>query len=93
LLGSFFITEGAIPFAAKDPKRVIPSLIAGSMVVGLLVGIFKIGVSAPHGGLVVVSLFKSYLFSSNGAQIGMGIVLTIATLLAGALTTAFILGF
>lgn len=93
LLGSFFITEGAIPFAAKDPKRVIPSLIIGSMIAGLLVGILKIGVSAPHGGLVVISLFKSYLFSSTGIQIGMGIVFSIATLIAGALTTAFILGF
>ena len=93
LLGAFFITEGAIPFAAKDPKRVIPSIIVGSAISGLLVGLLKVGVSAPHGGIIVASLFKSYLFSSNGMQIGMGITFMIAIITVSSTVSAFMLGF
>lgn len=93
LLGLFFITEGAIPFAAKDPKNVIPSIMVGSAVAGALIGIFQVGVSAPHGGIIVISLFKSFLFDSEGMQIGMGIALMLASLAAGMIVTAFTLGF
>ena len=51
ILGFSFITEGAIPFAAADPGRVIPSCVIGSAVGGLLVGLWHIQVPAPHGGL------------------------------------------
>ena len=93
LLGAFFITEGAIPFAAKDPKRTIPSLMVGSAVAGLLVGLLKIGVTAPHGGIIVAPLYRSYLFSTSGIQIGMGITFLIASLAAGMATTGLMLGF
>lgn len=93
LLGIFFITEGAIPFAAKDPKRTIPSLMVGSAVAGLLVGLLKVGVTAPHGGIVVASLYKSFLFSSESAQIGLGITFLLASLAAGMVTTGLMLGF
>ncbi|WP_163539954.1 fructose-specific PTS transporter subunit EIIC [Gracilibacillus sp. YIM 98692] len=53
-LGSFFITEGAIPFAAADPGRVIPSIIVGSAIAGALSLVFGIGLPAPHGGLFVI---------------------------------------
>ncbi|MCR8612874.1 MAG: fructose-specific PTS transporter subunit EIIC [Mycoplasma sp.] len=92
LLGLFFITEGAIPFAAKDPKRTIPSLMIGSAVAGLLSGLLHVGVSAPHGGIIVISLFKSYLFNSNGAEIGMGILFMLTSLIAGMATTGTVLG-
>ena len=56
ILGFSFITEGAIPFAAADPGHVLPSCIIGSAVGGALVGIWRIGVPAPHGGLWVSPL-------------------------------------
>ncbi|MGH9222244.1 MAG: PTS fructose transporter subunit IIC [Acidimicrobiales bacterium] len=56
LLGASFITEGAIPFAASDPLRVIPSLVAGSAVAGALSMAFDVGLRAPHGGIFVLGL-------------------------------------
>jgi len=56
LLGASFITEGAIPFAAGDPLRVIPSLMVGSGVTGGLVMAFGSTLRAPHGGLWVTPL-------------------------------------
>ena len=53
LLGASFISEGAIPFAAADPLRVIPSIMAGSAVTGALVMVFKNTLMAPHGGIWV----------------------------------------
>ena len=55
LLGASFITEGAIPFAAADPLRVIPSSMAGSAVTGALVMAFGNELRAPHGGILVAS--------------------------------------
>ena len=55
LLGASFITEGAIPFAASDPLRVIPSLMAGSALTGALVMAFGCELRAPHGGIWVIS--------------------------------------
>jgi fructose PTS system EIIBC or EIIC component len=54
LLGASFITEGAIPFAAADPLRVIPSLMAGSAVTGALSMAFNAESRAPHGGIWVL---------------------------------------
>ena len=58
LLGASFITEGAIPFAAGDPLRVIPSLMLGSAVTGALVMGFGNTSRAPHGGIWVVGLIS-----------------------------------
>ncbi|WP_017184880.1 PTS fructose transporter subunit IIC [Alkalibacillus haloalkaliphilus] len=54
VLGISFITEGAIPFAAADPLRVIPSLVAGSAVAGSLAMIFEAALRVPHGGVFVL---------------------------------------
>lgn len=54
VLGLCFISEGAIPFAAKDPMRVIPSCILGGAVAGALVAFFSITLAAPHGGVFVL---------------------------------------
>ncbi len=59
LLGASFITEGAIPFAASDPLRVIPSLMAGSALTGALVMAFGSELRAPHGGIWVISLISN----------------------------------
>jgi PTS system fructose-specific IIC component len=56
LLGASFITEGAIPFAAGDPLRVIPSLMVGSGITGGIVMAFGSTLRAPHGGLWVTPL-------------------------------------
>ena len=54
LLGASFITEGALPFAASDPLRVIPSLMAGSAVTGGMAMAFDVSLRAPHGGIFVL---------------------------------------
>lgn len=54
VMGLSFITEGAIPFAAADPLRVIPSCVVGSAVTGVLTMAFDCTLRAPHGGIFVV---------------------------------------
>ncbi|AIM15307.1 PTS fructose transporter subunit IIA [Bacillus sp. X1(2014)] len=80
VMGLSFITEGAIPFAAADPFRVIPALMVGSAVAGALSMAFNIGLRAPHGGFFVVPLVE------NGA-----LMYTLA-ILVGALVTALLIG-
>ncbi len=58
IMGASFITEGAIPFAAADPVRVIPSIIVGSAIAGALTMLFGIGLPAPHGGIFVIPIVK-----------------------------------
>ncbi|RHH69419.1 MULTISPECIES: PTS fructose transporter subunit IIC [Vagococcus] len=54
ILGSTHITEGAIPFAAKDPLRVLPTMMLGSSIAAVLTYMFKVQVPAPHGGFLVL---------------------------------------
>lgn len=54
VMGASFVTEGAIPFAAADPARVIPAIVAGSAVAGGLSMFFGCTLPAPHGGLFVL---------------------------------------
>lgn len=54
VLGLCFISEGAVPFAAKDPIRVIPACIAGGAVTGALVALFHCELVTPHGGIFVL---------------------------------------
>ncbi len=56
VMGASFITEGAIPFAAADPLRVLTSCIIGSAVAGAIAMIFGITLPAPHGGVFVIPL-------------------------------------
>ena len=58
VMGLSFVTEGAIPFAAADPLRVIPSFVVGSALAGGLVGAVGIKLLAPHGGIFVVLLLS-----------------------------------
>ncbi len=59
VLGLCFISEGAIPFAAKDPMRVIPACMAGGAVAGALSMLFGAQLMAPHGGLFVLLIPKA----------------------------------
>lgn len=78
LLGASFISEGAIPFAAADPLRVIPSNLIGGAITGALTMAFGITSRAPHGGLFV-------FFAINNP------VAWIVSILVGAAVTGFVL--
>ena len=54
-MGLSFITEGAIPFAAADPLRVIPSMMVGSGVGGAIALALGSRINAPHGGIIVIA--------------------------------------
>ena len=70
VMGASFITEGAIPFAAADPIRVIPSLMAGSAVTGALSLVFNATLRAPHGGIFVVGLIGNWALYLGAVAIG-----------------------
>lgn len=61
VMGLSFVTEGAIPFAAADPLRAIPSFMIGAGITGGLVGAFGIKLLAPHGGVFVILLLSNPL--------------------------------
>lgn len=61
VMGLSFITEGAIPFAASDPLKVIPSCAIGSAVAGALSMLFDASLRAPHGGIFVVPVVSNPL--------------------------------
>ncbi len=75
IMGLCFITEGAIPYAAADPLRVIPSCVVGSAVGGALSMLFKCELMAPHGGIfvfpVVTHVFGYIIALVAGAAVGM----------------------
>lgn len=60
IMGLSFITEGAIPYAAGDPARVIPSCIVGSAIAGALSGLFGCTLMAPHGGVFVFAVVGNW---------------------------------
>ncbi len=84
LLGASFITEGAIPFAAADPLRVIPSIMAGSAVTGALSMAFAVSSPAPHGGIWVVGLLGHWplwiLSIAAGTVVGSACVIALKSL-------------
>ncbi|ELK47999.1 fructose-specific PTS transporter subunit EIIC [Halobacillus sp. ACCC02827] len=82
-LGAFFITEGAIPFAAADPARVIPSMVAGSALAGMLTMLFGIDLQAPHGGIIVAPLVAGGITQ---------ILLYLVAIIAGSILGAIIVG-
>lgn len=61
ILGSTHITEGAIPFAAKDPLRVLPTMMLGSSIAAVLTYMFGVQVPAPHGGFLVLPVVDGKL--------------------------------
>jgi len=80
LLGASFISEGAIPFAAADPWRVIVSSMSGSAVTGALVMLFGNTLRAPHGGIWVTPLIGGPLLYL--LAIAIGTVITAASVIA-----------
>lgn len=80
VMGLSFISEGAIPFAAADPIRVLPSCIIGSAIAGALSMAFNCTLMAPHGGIFVVPVVGNAL-------------LYLLALVIGTVVGAFVLGF
>ena len=80
LLGASFISEGAIPFAAADPLRVIPASMLGGAVTGAISMAFNVTSKAPHGGIFV--FFAIGNVSMFIAAILAGMVVTAATVIA-----------
>jgi len=83
ILGLSFITEGAIPFAAAEPGKVIPASVIGSVIAGAIVGGFNVSAPAPHGGVFVLPAMANI----NQALIFVGAVLV------GAIVGGLIYGF
>lgn len=80
IMGLSFITEGAIPFAASDPIRVIPACIIGSGIAGGLSMFFRVQLPAPHGGLFVLPVVTNP-------------IMYLVAIVVGSVITALILGF
>ncbi|GCD45142.1 fructose-specific PTS transporter subunit EIIC [Streptomyces paromomycinus] len=83
VLGASFITEGAIPFAAADPLRVIPSAMAGGAVTGALSMAFGCTLRAPHGGVFVVPLIGQPLLYLVAVLAGTAVTAALVILLKG----------
>lgn len=80
LMGLCFITEGAIPYAASDPLRVIPSCIVGSAVAGAVTALFGCACPAPHGGIftfVVVENPLGYVIALVAGSVAGALMLSL----------------
>lgn len=80
ILGGTHITEGAIPFAAKDPIRVLPSLMLGSAIAASLTYMFGVQVPAPHGGFLVLPVVT-------------GAIQWVLSILIGSAVGGFVMGY
>ncbi|MFJ7232597.1 fructose-specific PTS transporter subunit EIIC [Streptomyces tendae] len=83
VLGASFISEGAIPFAAADPLRVIPSSMVGGAVTGALSMAFGATLRAPHGGIFVVPLIGNPLLYLVAIAAGVCVTAALVIVLKG----------
>ncbi len=83
IMGLSFITEGAIPYAASYPLKVIPACMIGSGVAGFLSWLFKCQLMAPHGGIFVFATVKQPLLYILSLVVGSAVACLILTLLKG----------
>ncbi|WP_369389812.1 fructose-specific PTS transporter subunit EIIC [Streptomyces sp. CG1] len=83
VLGASFISEGAIPFAAADPLRVIPSAMVGGALTGALSMAFGATLRAPHGGIFVVPLIGNPLLYLVAIAAGVCATTALVVLLKG----------
>ncbi|WP_455493871.1 PTS fructose transporter subunit IIABC [Eubacterium sp.] len=80
LMGLCFITEGAIPYAAADPLRVIPSCMIGSALAGALTAVFHVTCPAPHGGIFTFAVCDHpllYIVALAAGSLLGGVILTL----------------
>jgi len=80
-MGFSFITEGAIPFAAADPLRVIPSIVVGSATAGAAAMGLGVTMPAPHGGIFVLILAGNILGFLGSIALGAVVTAVLVTLL------------
>jgi PTS system fructose-specific IIC component len=83
VLGASFISEGAIPFAAADPLRVIPASMAGGAITGALSMSFGATLRAPHGGIFVVPLIGNPLLYLVAIAAGVCVTTALVVVLKG----------
>jgi PTS system fructose-specific IIC component len=83
VLGASFISEGAIPFAAADPLRVIPASMAGGAVTGALSMVFGATLRAPHGGIFVVPLIGNPFLYLVAIAAGVCVTTALVVVLKG----------
>ncbi|MFJ2928421.1 fructose-specific PTS transporter subunit EIIC [Streptomyces massasporeus] len=83
VLGASFISEGAIPFAAADPLRVIPASMAGGAVTGALSMAFGATLRAPHGGIFVVPLIGNPFLYLVAVAAGVCVTTALVVVLKG----------
>ncbi|MBT3152768.1 PTS sugar transporter subunit IIA [Streptomyces sp. CHD11] len=88
VLGASFISEGAIPFAAADPLRVIPASMVGGAVTGSLSMAFGATLRAPHGGIFVVPLIGNPFLYLVAIAAGVGVTAALVIVLKGLRKTA-----
>ncbi|MER5976981.1 fructose-specific PTS transporter subunit EIIC [Streptomyces sp. NPDC001857] len=88
VLGASFISEGAIPFAAADPLRVIPASMAGGAVTGALSMAFGATLRAPHGGIFVVPLIGNAVLYLVAIAAGVCVTAALVVVLKGLRKTA-----
>ncbi|MEV5351925.1 fructose-specific PTS transporter subunit EIIC [Streptomyces sp. NPDC052693] len=88
VLGASFISEGAIPFAAADPLRVIPASMAGGALTGALSMAFGATLRAPHGGIFVVPLIGNPLLYLVAIAAGVCVTTALVVVLKGLRTPA-----
>ncbi len=81
IMGLSFITEGAIPFAAADPLRVIPSCVIGSATAGALTMLFNCELRAPHGGIFVLPVIGNSLGFLGAVVVGSVVGMAMLALL------------
>ncbi|MCI5725089.1 fructose-specific PTS transporter subunit EIIC [Fusobacterium sp.] len=79
VMGFSFITEGAIPYAAADPTKVIPASVIGSAIAGAMTMALGIKIPAPHGGILVMFLSNNF-------------IMYLVSILVGSIVGAVILG-
>jgi PTS system fructose-specific IIC component len=84
VLGAAFITEGAIPFAAADPLRVIPAMVAGSAIAGAVALGLGVELKVPHGGLFVLPI-PNAVTNVTGALVALVVGTVVTGLLVGLL--------
>jgi fructose PTS system EIIBC or EIIC component len=80
-MGLIGITEGAIPFAAADPLRVIPSIMTGSAVGAAVAAIFGVGDHAPHGGPIVLPVVDNKIMFIVAILIGIAVTALLVNML------------
>ncbi|WP_052663606.1 PTS fructose transporter subunit IIABC [[Mycoplasma] testudinis] len=89
VMGLSFVSEGAIPFTAANPKVMVPANIVGGAIAGVLSAGLGVTVAAPHGGIFVVALVRNNIVTDVSAanNIGIGILFMLIALIAGSIAS------